>query len=98
MQGQLTNLVKHLVALIKNEVANATKTQLLVADKGIEAAWSSYDDMRMGFLVAENLDILLDWHATVEHGSLDVGHVLSEAVILVFNLVGEFAGVAHDED
>lgn len=54
--------------------------------------------MRMGLLVLEDFGILLDRSTTVEDTSLDVGHVLAEAVVLVANLEGQLAGMAHDQD
>lgn len=52
----------------------------------------------MSLLVLQGLDILLHGCATVKDGGLDVWEVFAEPGIFVFDLVGEFAGVAHDQD
>jgi hypothetical protein len=49
-------------------------------------------------LVLQNLSVLLDWGSSVEHGSLDVWHVLAETGILVLNLVSQLTSVAHNQD
>lgn len=96
--GPHTNLIKHLVALVQDEFGDTAKTQLLLADQSLQTAWGGDDDVGMRLLVGENLLILLDVRAAVEHLGLDFGHVLAEALVLVANLEGELAGVAHDED
>jgi hypothetical protein len=94
----LTNLVQHLVTLVKNEMTNASKPKLLVANKRIKPSGSCDNDVRMCILVVENLDILLDRRATVKDHGLDVWHILGESDVLVTNLIRQFARVAHDED
>jgi hypothetical protein len=97
-EAVLTRLVKHLVALIENENADAAKAQSLVADKSLKTTRSADNDVRASLLVLQGLDIRLDGGTAIEHTSLDVRHVLAEAVILVPNLVGQLTGVAHDND
>lgn len=92
-----TNLVKHLVALVKNKTLDASKTQLLVPDKRVKPSRCADDNVRVCLLVGEELDVLLHWRTTVEDGSLDVRHVLAESGILVLDLVGELTGVAHNQ-
>jgi len=53
--------------------------------------------VRVSLLAAQDLDILLDRSAAIEHASLDVRHILGEAVVLVLDLVGKLTGVAHDQ-
>lgn len=98
IQGQLTRGVKHLVTLIKNEDANAAKTESLVADESLETTRSTNNDMGASFLVLQSLHIGLDRGTTVEDTSLDVGHVLAETVVLITDLVGQLTCVAHDDD
>lgn len=52
----------------------------------------------MRFLVLEDFRILLDGSTTVEHTSLDIWHVLAETVVLVSDLEGQLASVAHDQN
>lgn len=92
----LTELVKHLVALIKNELANAAELEMLVTDESVETAGSGDDDMWVVFAI-EKLDVLLDGSTTVEDAGFDVWHVLSEALVLGTNLVSQLASVAHDQ-
>lgn len=95
--NRLTNLIKHLVALIEDEHSDTAKTEVLVADKGVQAARCADNDVGVGILVLEYLGILLDRSTTVEDAGLDVGHVLAEAVVLVANLEGQLTGVAHNQ-
>ena len=52
-----TNLVKHLVTLIQNELLDVAKSELLVADEGIHSTGRADDDVREGVLVSEQLDV-----------------------------------------
>lgn len=72
--------------------------ECFVSHEPIETAGRRNDDVRALCLVLEDLDVLGDWGSTVEHGGPHVGHVLGESPVLVFNLVGQFTSVAHDED
>ena len=54
--------------------------------------------MRVGLLVLENLGVLLNRCTAVEDTGLDIGHILAEAVVLVSDLEGQLASVAHDQD
>lgn len=92
------DLVEHLVALVKDEHADATQTQVLVPDKRIKPTGSSNDDVRVSVLVLEKLGILHDGGSTVEDADLDLGHVLGETSVLVLDLEGQLASVAHDHD
>lgn len=94
----LTGLVKHLVTLIEDEDANAAETQSLVADESFETTRSTHNDVRASLLVLESLNIVLNGGTTVEDSSLDVGHVLAEAVVLITDLVGQLTSVAHDNN
>lgn len=93
-----TNLVKHLIALVQHENADAAEAQDLIAHKGVQAARGAHDDVGARVLVLDRLNVLLDGGAAVEDARLDVGHVLAEAVVLVADLERQLAGVAHDQD
>ena len=90
--------VKHLVTLIQHENPDAVETQIFVANQSVKTAGSADNDVRMGILVLQDLGILLDGSATVEYTSLDVGHVLAEAIILVANLESKFTCMAHNQN
>lgn len=96
--GKLTNLVKHLVALIKDENTDATQAQELVADQSVKPARSSDNDVRVSILALQDLGVFLDGSTTVEHTGLDVGHVLGESIVLIANLECQLTGVAHDQN
>lgn len=96
--SRLTDLVKHLIALVQDEHADISETQVLVTDKSIETTRGADDDVGVSLLVLQELSVFLDGGTTVEHAGLDVGHVLAEAVVLVTNLEGQFAGVAHNQN
>lgn len=93
----LTDLVKHLVAFVKNEHTHAAEAQVLVAHKSIKPAWGTDNNVWVRLLVFEDLGILLDRSTAVENTRLDVRHVLAEAVILVPNLESELTSVAHHQ-
>lgn len=90
-------MIQHLVTLIENKDADATEAEILVPNKGLQAAWSTNNDMRVSVLVLQKLSILGDGGSTVEHASLDIRHVLAEAVVLVTDLEGQLASVAHNQ-
>jgi hypothetical protein len=93
-----TDLIKHLIALIKDELADVAKLELLLADESVQTTWGADNDMGMGLIAGEQLNVLLDGHAAVEDTGLDVWHVLSETLVLSANLVGQLAGVAHNQN
>lgn len=92
-----TNLIQHLVTLIEDKLLDVSKAKVAITDQCIHSSWSSDDNVRVGILVLDRVDILLHVDTTVEHGDLDLGQVLAEASILVLDLIGQFAGVAHDQ-
>lgn len=94
----LTDLVKHLVTLVKNEGLDVAQRQLLVTDQGVQTTGGGDDNVGVSLLVGEHLNILLDGSTTVEDGSLDIGQVLGETGVFVLDLVGELTSVAHHKD
>lgn len=97
-QGYLTNLVQHLVTLIEDEDLAVSEAEMLVSHKSVQTTWSSNDDVRVGVLALEELGVFLDRGSSVEDSGLHIWHILAEASIFVLNLIGELAGVAHDEN
>lgn len=95
---KLTGLVQHLVALIENEDADASKSERLVTDKSLETTWCTNNDVRAGVFVLQSLHVGLDRSAAVENASLDVGHVLAKSVVLITDLVGQFTSMTHDNN
>lgn len=93
-----TDLVEHLVALVKDELLDVAKAQLLVANERVQSARCTDDNVWVRVLVGQELDVLLHRGTAVEHRGLDLRHVLAETRILVLDLVSQFAGVAHDKD
>ena len=91
-------MIQHLVAFIKNELADVAKLQLLLANQSIQSAWCPDDDVRVGLFALESLNILLDWSATIEDTGLDIRHIFAKALVLGANLVCQLTGVAHDQD
>ena len=94
----LTNLVKHLVTLIKNESLDVAERQFLIPNQVVETTGGRDHNVRVSLLVLEELNVLLDGGTTVEDGGLNVGKILGETSVLILNLVGQFTGVAHDKD
>lgn len=95
---RLTELLEHLVALIKDEMFDVLRIENLVASEGVEATWSCDDNVRALGLVPQGLGIFGDGHASVECRDADIGHVLGEATVLVFDLEGKFARVTENDD
>jgi hypothetical protein len=93
-----TNLVEHLITLIEDENLAASKAQVLVADQGVQTTWGGHDNVRVGVLVLQDLGVLYDRGSSVEDSGLDLWHILAEPSVLVLDLVGQLAGVAHDEN
>lgn len=93
---KLTKLLQHLVALVENKVLHVLHRQVLALDETENTAWRPDNDLRLLFV--ELVDVCLDGHTSVEHGSLDVRHVFGETDVLVVDLVSELTGVAHDEN
>ena len=52
----------------------------------------------MGVLILEYLGVFLNRGTSIKDGGLDGWHVLAKTSILILNLVGKFAGMAHDQD
>lgn len=98
MWYSLTNLVKHFVAFIENEVLDVSERKGLVADQSVKSTRSTNDDVRVLLLVLQELEILGHRRTTVEDGGLDLGEVLAESGVLVLDLVCQLSSVAHDED
>ena len=94
----LTWLVQHLVALIEDEVLQARETEFLVTNKGIDTSRCAHNDVRVGVLVGQDFNVLLDWGTAVEDGDADVRQELGEAVVLILDLESQLTGVAHDQD
>src|SRR5438067_489736 len=89
----ITQLFKHLVALIENEVLQVLQIKFLGAHQGQDATGSADDDVRVRRL--ENLLVVGDVHSTEEHRHFGGGHVLREALVLLADLEGQLAGVTH---
>lgn len=94
----LTRLIEHLVTLIENKVLEVSKAHVLIADERIDTTGRSNDDVRMGVLVGEKFDVFLDRCTAVEDANLYVGQELGETVVLIANLIGQLAGVAHNQN
>lgn len=71
------------------------QVKLLAANESEDATRCADDDMRCRRL--QRFFVLLDRHAAEEHGDLDAGHVLAEALVFLADLESELASVAHDQ-
>lgn len=94
----LTGLVEHLVAFVKNEVLQAGEAKFLVPNESVDPARCSHDDMGVGILVGEDLDVLLHRGSSVEDGHPDARQELGEAIILILDLVRQLTSMAHNQD
>lgn len=84
----LTRLVKHLVALIEDEVLQIGKAKVPVADESVDTAGGTDNNVGLRVLVAKKLDVRLHGCFAVEDTNPDIGHELGETVVLVSDLVG----------
>jgi hypothetical protein len=98
IKGVRTWLIQHLVTLVEDEMLQVRKTQVPITHKRVNTTRGTDDDVRVCILVAEELDVFLNWSSTVEDADLHIGQELGEAVILVPDLVGQLTGVTHDQD
>lgn len=94
----LTGLVKHLVTLIEDEMLEVGEAEVAVTDESVDATGRANNDMGMGLLVAEKLDVLLNGSSTVEDADLDIWQKLGETVVFIPDLIGQLTSVAHDQD
>lgn len=72
--------------------------QYFVSGKGVQSTRCGDNDVGALVLVAEEFGVLCYRCAAVESADTNIGHVLGEASIFVFDLEGEFTSVAEDED
>jgi len=98
MRFSFTNLIQHLIALIKDEDLDIPKPKFLLSDQGVQSAGCRNDDVGVGVLISQGFDILLHRRSAVEDCRLDLRKVLAEACVLILNLVCQLAGVAHNKD
>lgn len=92
----LTQLLQHLITLVQDKVLDVLQVEGFVADQGENSARRPYHDVRAALL--QYILVLLDGHAAEEHGHLDRGHVLGEALVLLTDLKGQLTRVTHDQN
>jgi hypothetical protein len=90
-----THLLQKLIALIKNKELEGLEVQITILDQLQNTARSTDDNV--GGVGLELLLVRGDRHTAKEHGSLDVAHVLFEAVELLADLVCQLTSVAKNE-
>jgi len=94
--GPHAHLVEESVTLVEHEHLQVVEIEVLGLDEGEDAAGGADDDVRwVGSL--EQLDVVLHGFSTVDNLGAECLHVLGEAEELVFDLVGQFAGVADNQ-
>lgn len=93
-----TDLVQHLVTFIQDERLDTAQSEILVSHKRIQSSRSADNDVRMGILVLEDLDVLLHGRAAIKDGRLDFGHVFAETGVFILDLIRQLSSVAHDEN
>jgi len=89
-------LLQHAVALVQNEVLDAGQNQRLLPAQRQYPPGRPHDNVRL--VVGQNLPVVLDVDAAVEHRRLDRRQVLGEPFVLVGDLEGQLAGVAQHDD
>lgn len=72
--------------------------QYFVSGKSIQSTRCGDNDVGTLVLVAEQFGVLGYRCTAVESADTNIGHVLGEASVFIFDLEGEFTGVAEDED
>jgi len=96
--GKLTNLVKHLVAFIENEVLDVPERKDLVSDQSVKSTRCTNNDVGVLLLALQELDVLGHGRATIEDGRLNLGEVLAKSGVFVLDLVCQLSSVAHDQN
>lgn len=95
---ELTELLEHFVAFIEYEMFDIGGVEMMLADEAVQTTRCGDNDVGAFGLVLEQFGILGNRRSTVEDGGADVGHVLGEPSVLVFDLIGEFTSVAEDDN
>lgn len=93
-----TNLIEHLVALVKDKVLDVSELEGLLADKGKNTTGGTDKDVGAEILVAKDILISLQRRTTIEDLRTDLREVLAEASKLVLDLEGQFTSVAQNDD
>lgn len=94
----LTKLFEHFVALVQYKVLHVFGVQNFISRKGVQPAGGGDDDVGAFGLVSQGFRVFGHRGTAVECADPDIGHVLGETRVLVFDLEGEFTGVAKNED
>lgn len=94
--SQLTQLLQHLIALVKDEMFQVLQVEFLVPDESENSSWGADNDVRCHCL--QGLFVLLNRHAAKEHCDLNARHIFTEALVFLADLESEFSSVAHDQD
>ena len=95
---RLTKLFEHFVALVQDEVLDFGGVEDLIPHEGVQSTGGGDYDVRALALVAEEVGVLHNRSAAEECADADVGHVLGETRVLVFDLVRKLTSVAQDND
>ena len=86
-------LVQHFVTLVEDEMLQLAQVEVVATNQRQKATWSAYEDLR-GILL-QLLDVLGDGLSTVHDINIYLRQVLSEPVILLLDLKGQFSGMTH---
>jgi hypothetical protein len=93
-----THCLEHFIALVQDKVLDVRDSQNLVPDKAIQSSRRSNHNMWTSLFIPNQLDVLLHGRAAIEHRSTRLRHILSEALVLILNLEGEFPRMTQDKD
>ena len=94
--GKLTELFKHLVALIQHKVLHLRQVNALAADEVKKTPGRGNDHRRL-FLLQGGF-VSHDRHAAVQDSRFHLGQVLGESSVLMPDLEGQFAHVAQNDN
>lgn len=94
---ELTCFIKHFVALIEDEHLKVFELELLSANESKNSAWGSDNDVWSLCSIFENLDVIVDWHSSVESGASYLLQVLCESIELLLDLIRQLSSIAKNE-
>jgi hypothetical protein len=91
-------LFEHFVALVQYKVLHVFGVQNFISREGVQPTGGGDDDVGAFVLVSQGFRVFGYRGAAIEGADPNIRHVLGETGVLVFDLEGEFTGMAENED
>lgn len=96
MAFELTNFLKHFIALIEDEDLEIWEVKVTFLDKCQNSSWCTNNYMRLLKTFQES-DMFIDWHSTINDLSPDIWKLSRESGKLFLDLISELSIVTQDK-